>query len=145
MRAPAAARFAAVFVPLVASIACGAAPTEPTPPPAPVYELKTSTFTGKVTTSGSAGFPVHGRGSRRHQPLDYRAGAGRRAYDGLAVGSWDAAASTCTQQLSTNTATVDSCVFAANPSAPGEYCGSACSTSEMCRSAAISLSRSRTY
>ena len=58
MRAPAAARFAAVFVPLVASIACGAAPTEPTPtPPAPVYELKTSTFTGKVTTGGSAGFP----------------------------------------------------------------------------------------
>jgi hypothetical protein len=40
---------------------------------------------------------------------------------GLALGSWDAATSTCTQQLSTNLATLN-VVFNANPSAPGEYC-----------------------
>ena len=57
MRVPATARFAAVFAALVTSIACGSTPTEPTAPPAPVYELKTSTFTGKVATGGSAGFP----------------------------------------------------------------------------------------
>ena len=122
MRAPAAARFAAVFVALVASIACGAAPTEPTPtPPAPVYELKTSTFTGKVTTGGSAGFPftVVNPGDISLSITEL-APVGTLTM-GLALGSWDAAASTCTQQLTTNTATVN-VVFAANPSAPGEYC-----------------------
>jgi hypothetical protein len=121
MSAPAAARFVAVFAALVSSIACGGTtPTEPTPP-APVYELKTSTFTGKVTTGGSVGFPF-----TVVNPGDISLSITELApvstlTMGLALGSWDAAASTCTQQLTTNTATVN-VVFAANPSAPGEYC-----------------------
>ncbi len=90
-------------------------------PPAPVYELKTSTFTGKLTTGGAAGFPF-----TVVNPGDISLSITELApvstlTMGLALGSWDAAASTCTQQLSTNTATVNA-VFAANPSAPGEYC-----------------------
>ena len=121
MRVPAAARFAAVFAAFVTSIACGSTPTEPTAPPAPVYELKTSTFTGKVATGGSAGFPF-----TVVNPGDISLSITELAplstlTMGLALGSWDAAASTCTQQLTTNTATVNA-VFSANPSAPGEYC-----------------------
>ena len=40
---------------------------------------------------------------------------------GIAMGFWDAATSTCAQQLTTTTATLN-VAFAASPSAPGEYC-----------------------
>ena len=121
MRAPAAARFVAVFAALVASIACGAqTPTEPSTP-APVYELKTSTFTGKLTTGGAAGFPF-----TVVNPGDISLSITELApvstlTMGLALGSWDAAASICTQQVSTSQATIN-VVYAATPSAPGEYC-----------------------
>jgi hypothetical protein len=121
MRVPATARFAAVFAALVASIACGSTPTEPTDPPAPVYELKTSTFTGKLTTGGAAGFPF-----TVVNPGDISLSITELApvntlTMGLVLGSWDAVASTCTQQRSTSTAVVNA-VFAASPSAAGEYC-----------------------
>lgn len=121
MTAPAAARFLAVFAALVASIACGATtPTEPTTP-APVYELKTSNFTGKLTTGGAAGFPF-----TVVNPGDISLSITELApvntlTMGLVLGSWDAVATTCTQQRSTSTATVN-LVFSASPSAPGEYC-----------------------
>jgi hypothetical protein len=122
MRAPAAARFVAAFAALVASIACGGGttPTEPTAP-APVYELKTSTFPGTLTTGGAAGFPF-----TVVNPGDINLTITELApvstlTMGLALGSWDAAASTCTQQISTSTATIN-VAYAATPSAPGEYC-----------------------
>ena len=121
MRVPAAARFAAVFAALVTSIACGGStPTEPTAP-APVYELKTSTFPGTVTTGGSVGFPftVVNPGDISLSIIELAPVSTLTM--GLALGSWDAAASTCTQQLTTNTATLN-VVFSASPSAPGEYC-----------------------
>jgi hypothetical protein len=121
MRTPAAARSIVVLASLVATIACGGTtPTEPTTP-APVYELKTSTFTGKLTTGGSAGFPF-----TVVNPGDISLSITELApvstlTMGLVLGSWDAVASTCTQQRSTNTATVN-LVFSASPSAAGEYC-----------------------
>jgi hypothetical protein len=121
MRAPAAARIVAVFAILVVSTACGSqSPTEPDPP-APVYELKTSTFTGTVTTGGAAGFPF-----TVVNPGDINVSITELAplstiTMGIGLGSWDAAGSTCTPQRSTNTATLN-VVFAASPSAPGEYC-----------------------
>ena len=121
MRAPAAARFIAVFAALVASIACGAqTPTEPSTP-APVYELKTSTFPGTLTTGGSAGFPFTVVNPGAINLSITELAPVNTLTMGLALGSWDAATSTCTQQLSTNLATVN-VVFNANPSAPGEYC-----------------------
>lgn len=121
MRVPATARFAAVFAALVTSMACGSTPTEPTAPPAPVYELKTSTFPGKVTTGGSVGFPftVVNPGDISLSIIELAPVSTLTM--GLALGSWDAAASLCTQQLTTNTATLNT-VFSASPSAPGEYC-----------------------
>jgi hypothetical protein len=121
MKAPAAARFVAVFAALVASIACGGqTPTEPSTP-APVYELKTSTFPGTLTTGGAAGFPF-----TVVNPGDISVSITELAplstiTMGIGLGSWDSAGLTCTPQRSTNSATLN-IVFAASPSAPGEYC-----------------------
>ena len=121
MRAPAAARSLAVLAALVATIACGGTtPTEPTTP-APVYELKTSTFPGTLTTGGTVGFPF-----TVVNPGDINLAITALApvstlTMGLALGSWDAAASSCTQQVSTSQATINA-VYTASPSAPGEYC-----------------------
>jgi|SRR5436190_21313458 len=121
MRAPVAARCVAVFAALVTSIACGGTtPTEPTAP-APVYELKTSTFPGNLTTGGTVGFPF-----TVVNPGDINLAITALApvstlTMGLALGSWDAAASSCTQQVSTSQATINA-VYTASPSAPGEYC-----------------------
>lgn len=110
---------AAVFAALFVSMACGA--TTPTEPTTPTYELKTSTFDGTVNTGGTVAFPF----------TVVNPGAINLSITGLApvstitmgltVGFWDAAASTCAQQLSTPSATLN-VVFAATPSAPGEYC-----------------------
>jgi len=122
MRAPNAARFVAVFTALVASIACGGGttPTEPTAP-APVYELKTSTFPGKLTTGGTVGFPftVVNPGAINLSITELAPVSTLTM--GLALGSWDASTSICTQQVSTSQATINA-VYTANPSAPGEYC-----------------------
>ena len=121
MRAPAAARFVAAFAVLFGSIACGAkAPTEPTTPVA-VYDLKTSTFTGNVKTGGTTAFPF-----TVVNPGDISVSITELAplstiTMGIGMGFWDAAASTCNQQLTTTAATLN-LVFAASPSAPGEYC-----------------------
>lgn len=121
MRAPAAARFVAVFAALVTSIACGGTtPTEPTAP-APVYELKTSTFPGTLQTGGAVGFPFTVVNPGAISLSIAELAPVSTLTMGLALGSWDAAASSCTQQLSTNTATLN-VVFSANPSAPGEFC-----------------------
>ena len=40
---------------------------------------------------------------------------------GIGMGFWDPATSICTQQLATDTATLN-VAFAASPSSPGEYC-----------------------
>jgi hypothetical protein len=109
----------AAFAALFGSTACGAtAPTEPT---APTYELKTSTFGGTVDTGGIVAFPV-----TVVNPGDISVSITALApvstiTMGLAVGLWDAALTTCTQQLSTSSATLN-VVYAASPAAPGEYC-----------------------
>ena len=121
MKAPAAARFLAVFVPLVASIACGGTtPTEPTTPD-PVYELKTSTFPGTLTTGGTAGFPFTVVNPGNISLSITELAPVSTLTMGLALGSWDAGTSTCTQQVTTSMATLN-VVYTASPSAPGEYC-----------------------
>ena len=121
MKAPTAARFVAVFAALVASIACGGqTPTEPSTP-APVYELKTSTFPGTLTTGGMAGFPFTVVNPGLISLSITELTPVSTLTMGLALGSWDAAATTCTQQVSTNTATIN-VAYTANPSAAGEYC-----------------------
>jgi hypothetical protein len=119
MRVAATTRAVVVFAALLGSIACGAAetPTEP----APVYELKTSTFTGTVKTGGTVSFPF-----TVVNPGDISVSITALApvstlTMGIAMGYWDSAAETCTQQLTTTAATLD-VVFNASPSAAGDYC-----------------------
>lgn len=118
MRVLVAARFAAVFAALLASLACGATtPTEPDP----VYELKTSNFTGTVKTGATVSFPF-----AVVNPGDINVSITALSpvstlTMGIGLGSWDAAAETCTQQLTTTSATLN-VVFTASPSAAGDYC-----------------------
>jgi hypothetical protein len=122
MRVPAAARSLTAFAVLVGSLACGAqSPTEPTPAPAPVYDLKTSTFTGTVKTGGTVAFPFTVVNPGDINVSITELGPVSTITMGIALGFWDATASTCTQQLSTSAATLN-LVFAASPSSPGEYC-----------------------
>jgi hypothetical protein len=113
------ARFAAVFVALLILIACGA--ETPTQPAAPVYEQKSQTFTGTVKAGATTAFSF-----TVVNPGDIRVAITALApvstlSMGISMGFWDAATSTCAEQLSTTTATLDAS-FAASPSAPGEYC-----------------------
>lgn len=118
MSVTATARFVAVSAALLVSSACGAqTPTEP----APVYELKTSIFTGTVRTGGTVSFPF-----TVVNPGDIGVSITELApvstlSMGIAMGFWDAAAETCTQQLTTSAATLN-IVFNASPSAAGDYC-----------------------
>ena len=122
MRAPANAIFIAGLAALLSSIGCGAkSPTQPDPAPAPVYELKTSTFTGTVKAGESAAFPFTVVNPGDIGVSITELGPISTLSMGIALGSWDAAASTCTQQLTTTAATLN-VVFNASPSAPGEYC-----------------------
>ena len=118
MRVPTALS-SAVFAALFVSMACGG--TTPTEPTAPTYELKTSTFEGTVNTGGTVAFPF-----TVVNPGDISVSITGLApvstiTMGLAVGFWDAATTTCAQQLSTPSATLN-IAYAASPSAPGEYC-----------------------
>ena len=118
MRVTATARLVAVFAALLASIACGAeTPTEP----APVYELKTSMFTGTVKTGGTVSFPFTVVNPGDISVSITALSPVSTLTMGIGLGSWDAAAETCTQQLTTTTATVN-VVFNASPSAAGGYC-----------------------
>jgi len=119
MRIPVTARFAVVLAALFGSIACGATttPTEPDP----VYELKTSNFTGTIKTGGTVSFPF-----TVVNPGDISVSIAALSpvstlTMGVGLGSWDAAAEACTPQRTTNSATLN-VVFSASPSAAGEYC-----------------------
>ncbi len=121
MRVPAAARFVAAFAVLLGSIACGAkSPTEPTPP-APVYDLKTSTFAGTVKTGGTTAFPFTVVNPGAISVSITELGPVSTLTMGIALGSWDATALTCAEQVTTPSATLN-VVYTANPSAAGEYC-----------------------
>jgi hypothetical protein len=121
MRAFASARFVAAAVALLGSIACGATtPTEPSAP-APVYELKTETFAGNVKAGGTTAFPFTVVNPGEIHVAITALGPVSTLTMGIAMGYWDAVASTCAQQLSTPDATIN-VAYAANPPAPGEYC-----------------------
>jgi hypothetical protein len=107
-----------IVVVCVGSIACGAkTPTEP----APVYDLKTETFTGNVTTGGKTQFSF-----TIVNPGDIQISITALAplstiTMGIGLGFWDAPTSACVEQLSTPAATLN-VSFAATPSSAGEYC-----------------------
>ena len=108
----------AVAIAVVGSNACGAnTPTEP----APVYELKESVFTGTVEIAGKLPFmfTVVNPGTIRVS-ITALAPTSTIAM-GVALGFWDAAATTCVEELSTNAATLN-VALTATPSAPGDYC-----------------------
>jgi hypothetical protein len=116
-----ATRFIAVFAIVFGSIACGAkTPTEPDAP-APVYELKTSTFAGTVKTGETVAFPFTVVNPGLISVSITELAPTSTITMGIGMGFWDAATSTCAQQLSTSSATLN-VVFDATPSAPGEYC-----------------------
>lgn len=108
----------AVAVVLVGSIACGSkTPTEP----APVYELKSSTFTGTLGVAGKLPFMFTVVNPGEIQVSITALAPTSTLAMGIALGFWDAAATNCVEQLSTNTATLN-VPYAATPSSPGEYC-----------------------
>jgi hypothetical protein len=119
MRRLAVAQTLTVLAVLAGSLACGAkSPTEPDPP---VYDLKTSTFSGTVKTGETVAFPFTVVNPGDINVSITELGPVSSITMGIAMGFWDATASTCTEQLSTTAATLN-VVFAASPSAPGEYC-----------------------
>ena len=120
MRVPATALLIIGLAALLPSIGCGAkSPTQPDP--APVYELKTSTFTGTVKAGESVAFPFTVVNPGDIGVSITELGPISTMTMGIALGYWDAVASTCTQQLTTSGATLN-VIFNATPSAPGEYC-----------------------
>ncbi len=118
MNTSAAARIVAVVLVLSGAMACGA--ETPTQPPAPVYELKTGTFTGNVKVGGTVGFPFTVVNPGEIQ-LAITALTPSGLTMGLGLGFWEPATEVCTQQVSTPSATLN-VVFGATPSSPGEYC-----------------------
>jgi hypothetical protein len=121
MNAFSAVKLSALTAVLVAATACGSTPTTPTQPDAPVYELKTETFSGNVKVGGTVAFPFTVVNPGQIQVGITALAPTSTLTMGIALGFWDPAALTCTQQLSNPTATLG-VPYAANPSAPGEYC-----------------------
>jgi hypothetical protein len=118
MKVFASARCIAALLALSGSIACGATtPTEP----APVYELKTETFTGSVDAGGTTAFPFTIVNPGDIQVSITALGPNSTASMGISLGFWTAATSVCTEQLSNSSATLN-VAFAASPSQAGEYC-----------------------
>jgi hypothetical protein len=103
------------------SLACGAkTPTEPDPP-APVYELKTSTFSGTVKTGGTVAFPFTVVNPGAINVSITELGPVSTLTMGITMGFWDTITSTCSEQAAAPSATLN-VVYTATPSAPGEYC-----------------------
>jgi len=121
MRARSAVQIVAVFAAIVSSLACGAkTPTEPDPP-APVYELKTSTFSGTVKTGGTVAFPFTVVNPGNINVSITELGPVSTLTMGITMGFWDTITSTCAEQAAASSATLN-VVYTATPSAPGEYC-----------------------
>jgi hypothetical protein len=119
MSAPAVSRRIAAFVVLMGSIACGSSstPTEP----APVYDLKTETFSGTIAVAGKVpfSFTVVNPGDI-HVAITQLMPVGTLSM-GIALGFWEAASSTCVEQLSSTSVTLN-VPLAATPSSAGDYC-----------------------
>ena len=107
-----------IIVALAGAIACGAkTPTEP----APVYDLKTETFTGSVITGGKAPFRFSVVNPGDIQVAITTLAPLSTITMGIGLGYWDAPTAACIEQLSTTAATLN-VAFSASPSSAGEYC-----------------------
>jgi hypothetical protein len=112
-----AARLAVVVV-LLSAIACGAkTPTEP----APVYDLKTETFTGTIGVAGKVPFKFTVVNPGDIQVAMTALAPTSTLVMGIALGYWDGTTETCVEQLSTTSATLN-VGFTASPSSAGDYC-----------------------
>jgi hypothetical protein len=119
MRFFAKARCTSAVVVLLATVGCGSSQTPIEPDP--VYEQKTEVFSGALAAGGVSPFhfPVVNPGAinlaiTQLSPIS-------TLTMGLRLGSWDATANNCPEQLGTSVATLNA-VFTGNPSGPGEYC-----------------------
>ena len=101
---------------LLLTLGCGSTPTEPDP----VYELKTETYSGSLTTGGSSAFhfTVVNPGDINLAITQLSPGT---LTMGLELGYWDEPSVACVSDLKTMTATLNA-LYAATPDSPGEYC-----------------------
>ena len=120
MNAFAAAKLSALTAVLIASAACGSTPT-PTQPDAPVYELKTETFSGNVKVGGTVAFPFTVVNPGQIQVAITALAPTSTLTMGIGLGFWDPATLTCPQQASNPSATLG-VAYGANPGSAGEYC-----------------------
>jgi hypothetical protein len=109
----------AVIAVLSGSLACGE--KTPTEPDAPVYELKTETFTGNVKAEGTTAFQFTVVNPGDIQVAITALAPNSGATMGIGMGFWEATTSVCNQQLSTTAATLN-VPYGASPQSPGEYC-----------------------
>jgi hypothetical protein len=109
----------AVCAVLSGSLACGE--KTPTEPDAPVYDLKTETFTGNVKAEGTTAFPFTVVNPGDIQVAITALAPNSAVTMGVGMGFWEPTTSGCNQQLSTTAATLN-VAFAASPQSAGEYC-----------------------
>ncbi len=121
MKLLASARFTVVSVALLGSIACGAQDAHAADAARAGLRVEDLDLYGNVKTGGTVSFPftVVNPGRIRSRSPNWPPSA--RLPMGIAMGFWDAATSTCAEQLRTTAATIN-VAFAATPSSPGEYC-----------------------
>lgn len=116
MNFAAAIRWAVACTILVTSANCGTTPTQP----APVYDLKTETFSGSLNTGGGAHFPFSVVNPGDINVTITQMSPASNLTVGLALGSWEATTEVCTDQLSTSASV--NIAYAASPSGAGNYC-----------------------
>ena len=116
MTSPGSARFAAAFVICMSSFGCGA--TTPTEPDPPVYEQKTETYTGSLTTSGEAAFHFAVANPGNIVATITRLAPVSTLTMGLSLGFWEE--TTCSKQV-TNSVVLNT-TLTGTPSGPDEFC-----------------------
>ncbi len=111
------ARFLLIIAAAALTAGCGASPAQPTPPGDP----KTESFDGTIRPGEllAYSFTVDNAGELSVTLASW--GGSPDAGMGLAIGSWDAQASRCNEELSSHSAKLNT-VLTGNPQQPGTYC-----------------------
>ena len=112
------ARLAAAVLIMMSALACGASQT-PTQP-APVYEQKTETYTGTLSTGGGEAFSFAVTNPGNIVAKITELSPVSTLTMGLSLGFWDATTSLCSQDI-TSSVTLNTTVSGAPPG-PATYC-----------------------
>ena len=118
MKNRAGAQFAAVYVIVMSSLACGGTPTQPDPVPAPVFEQKTETYSGSLNAGGGAAFHFTVANPGNIVATITQLAPVSTLTMGLSLGFWEEATSVCAEALK-NSVTLN-VPIAGNPSGPDE-------------------------